>query len=321
MTKILVTGACGQIGSELVPALRSIYGKDNVIATGHITKPTKKLRNSGPFYYLNIMDKEQLAKIVMDNDVDTIYHLASILSAIGEQNPQLCYEVNMNGFYNILEVTRKYKLKLITASSIAVFGQNAPKFNTPNDTIMFPETMYGITKVCEELLGNYYSKKYGVDFRCVRFPGIISSETKPGGGTTDYTVEMFYAAVEGKHYTCFVRKDTVLPIMYMPDAIKALINLAKVEESKLKHRVFNVNSMSFSAGELEEAIKKFIPTFSCEYKPDYRQIIADSWPKSLDDSIAREEWGWKPEFNDLNKVAEDMIKKLKQKFKLLQNIV
>jgi nucleoside-diphosphate-sugar epimerase len=316
MNKILVTGACGQIGSELVPALRNIYGRDTVIATGHITKPTKELRNSGPFYYLNVIDKEQLAKIVMDNDVDTIYHLASILSAVGEQNPQLCYEVNMNGFYNVLEVARRFKLRIITASSIAVFGPETPQQNTPNDTIMLPKTMYGITKVCGELLGSYYFQKYGVDFRCIRFPGIISSETKPGGGTTDYSVEMFYAAIEGKPYTCFVRKNTVLPMMYMPDAIKALINLAEADNSKLKHRVFNIGAISFSADELEEAIKKFIPTFSCDYKPDYRQIIADSWPRSLDDSVAREEWNWKPEFDDLNKIVEDMIKKLKQKLKL-----
>lgn len=313
MTKILVTGSCGQIGSELVRTLRDKYGKDSVLATGHVTKPTQELRTSGPFEYLNVLDREQVAKIVVDNDIDTIYHMASILSAVGERNPQLCYEVNMGGLYNVLEIARRHKLeRIMTASSIAVFGPGAPRNNTPNDTVLLPETMYGITKVCGELIESYYSRKYGVNVRSVRFPGIISSETLPGGGTTDYAVEIYYAAVEGKHYTCFVRKDTVLPMMYMPDAIKALIDLAEADSSKLKHHVFNVNSMSFSAEELEKSIRQIIPEFTCDYKPDYRQAIADSWPMSLDDSTAREEWGWNPTF-DLPKMTQDMIDKLRRK--------
>lgn len=313
MSKILVTGSVGQIGTELVQALRKEHGRDRVIAAGHTTRPTRAFRDSGPFLYLNVLDREELAKTVVDNEIDTVYHMASILSAVGELNPQLCYEVNAGGLYNVLEVARRHKLECVIApSSIAAFGAGIPRDNTPNDTILLPTTMYGVTKVFGELLGAYYFKKFGVDSRSVRLPGIISSETRPGGGTTDYSVEMYYAAVEGKHYTCFVREDTVLPMMYMPDAIKALIDLAEADGSRLKHRVFNVNSMSFSAGELAESIRAGIPWFTCDYKPDYRQAIADSWPRSLDDSAAREEWNWRPAY-DLPRMTEDMIKKLRQK--------
>jgi nucleoside-diphosphate-sugar epimerase len=259
-----------------------------------------------------------MAKIIVDNDVETLYHMASILSAVGERNPQLCYEVNMGGLYNVLEVARIYKLeRVMTASSIAVFGRSTPRYNTPDDAPMFPTTMYGITKVCGELMTEYYYRKFGVDARSIRLPGVISSETMPGGGTTDYAVEMFYAAVKGKHYTCFVRDDTVLPMMYMPDAIKALIELAEADSSKLKHRVYNVTSMSFSAAELEKSIKEIIPEFTCDYKPDYRQEIADSWPRSLDDSAARADWNWKPRY-DLTAMTRDMIRKLR--VKLRQNL-
>jgi len=313
LKKILVTGAVGQIGTELVQALRAKYGRESVIAAGHTTKPTNAFRSSGPFRYLNVVDREQLARVVVEENVDMIFHMASILSAVGEMNPQLCYEVNMGGLYNVLEVARKHGLdKVISASSIAVFGADAPRINTPNDTIMQPKTMYGITKVCGELLQDYYFHKYKVDTRSIRFPGIISSQAVPGGGTTDYSVEMYYAAVKNKPYTCFVREDTVLPMMYIPDAIKALIDLAMIDASRLKHRVFNVNSMSFSAGELAKSIGKIIPSFVCTYKPDYRQTIADSWPTSLDDSAAREEWNWRPIFT-LDKMTEDMIEKLRKK--------
>lgn len=313
MKNILVTGAVGQIGTELVHALRKKYGREQVIAAGHTTKPTKEFRDSGPFQYLNVQDREQFAKVVVDNEIGTIYHMASILSAVGELNPQLCYEVNMGGMYNALEIARKHKLeRLITASSIGVFGPGVPRDNAPNEAVLLPTTMYGVTKVCGELLGRYYFSKFSVDNRSVRLPGIISSETLPGGGTTDYSVEIYYAAVEGKHYTCFVREDTVLPMMYMPDAIKALMDLAEADGSRLKRRVFNVNSMSFSARELAESIQRIVPGFTCNYKPDYRQAIADSWPRSLDDSAAKKEWDWKPEY-DLPKMTEDMIQKLRRK--------
>lgn len=313
MNKILVTGAVGQIGTELVQDLRAKYGNDSVIAAGHTTKPTGDFRDSGPFVYLNVLDREQLAKAIVDENVNTIFHMASILSAVGELNPQLCYEVNMGGLYNVLEVARRYGIeKVVTASSIAVFGVSTPRVNTPNDTIMFPKTIYGITKVCGELLQDYYYHKYELDTRSVRFPGIVSYETVPGGGTTDYSVEMYYAAVEGKPYTCYVREDTVLPMMYMPDAIKALTNLANADRSRLKHRVFNVNSMSFSSSDLAESIKNAVPSFACSYKPDYRQAIADTWPTSLNDSAAREEWDWKPTFA-LDEMTKDMIEKLRKK--------
>ncbi len=313
MNRILVTGAVGQIGTELVQALRKKYGRDCVIAAGHKTKPTKEFIDSGPFEYLNVLERDQLEKLVLDNDVGTIYHMASILSAVGELNHQLCYEVNMGGVLNVLEVARIHKLeRLITASSIAAFGAGVPRDNAPNDAVLLPTTMYGITKVAGELLGTYYFRKFGVDYRSVRLPGVISSETMPGGGTTDYSVEMYYAAVEGKRYTCFVREDTVLPMMYMPDAIKSLMDLAEADGLRLKHRVFNVNSMSFSARELADSITEIIPTFACDYKPDYRQAIADSWPRSLDDSAAKEEWNWDPTF-DLPRMTEDMIRRLQGK--------
>ena len=312
--KILVTGATGQIGSELTTTLRERYGRDNVIAMGHRRKPSKTLEESGPYVTGDVRDRVNLEKIIREYDIDTVYHMAAILSATGEKNPQLCWDVNINGLYNLLEMARERKLRIFCPSSIAVFGPSTPKENTPQDTVLTPTTMYGVTKVTGELLGEYYVKKYGVDVRGVRYPGIISSETPPGGGTTDYAVEMFYYAVRGEKYTCFVREDTVLPMMYMPDCIKSAIQLMEADFSKLKHHTnFNVTAMSFSAKELEEEIKKHIPDFSCEYKPDFRQEIAESWPRTIDDSCAREEWGWKPDY-DLKRMVKDMIEKLTKKY-------
>jgi len=239
--------------------------------------------------------------------------MAAILSAAGEKNPQLAWKVNVEGLYNVLEVAREYGLRVFWPSSIAVFGPKTPKYNVPQDTILCPTTMYGVTKVTGELLCKYYIDKYGVDVRGVRYPGIISSETLPGGGTTDYAVEMFYAAIEHKKYVCFVREDTVLPMMYMPDAIKAAIMLMNADGSKLTYMVgYNVSGMSFSAGELAAEIKKYVPDFEVEYKPDFRQKIADSWPKTIDDSVAHKEWGWKPDW-DLKSMVKDMLEKLKKK--------
>jgi len=316
MKNILVTGACGQIGSELVEKLREKYGNENVVAAGHKKPPAEKMQNAGPFEYIDVVHKEEIANIVKRYDIDTIYHMAAILSAVGEQKPQLAFNVNLIGLYNVLEVGREYKLeRIMVPSSIAAFGPDTPKDNTPNETILRPTTMYGVTKVAGELLGNYYFYKYGVDVRGVRFPGIISSETLPGGGTTDYAVAIYYEAIKNKRYTCFVREDTVLPMMYMPDSIKALMDLSEADVTRLKHHCdFNVNAMSFSAGELAASIKKYIPEFTCEYKPDYRQEIADSWPRSLDDSAARDEWGWKPEY-DLPTMTKDMLEKLSKKLR------
>jgi len=309
--KILVTGACGQIGSELVPELAKRYGAQNVIASD-IKKPSSLF--DVEFQDLDVTDKEAIAQIVRDNNIGKIYHLASLLSASGEKNPQLAFEVNILGLYNILEVGRIHKLKqIIWPSSIAAFGPETPKEKTPNETIMRPTTMYGITKVSGELLGNYYFHKYGLDVRGVRFPGVISSKSLPGGGTTDYAVEIFHEAIKNRKYTCYLKEDTVLPMIYMPDAIKALIQLSEARLSNLKHHCdFNLAAMSFSPRELVNEIKKYIPEFECEYKQDFRQKIADSWPRSIDDTPAREEWNWKPDY-DLEKMTKDMIEKLSKK--------
>jgi len=315
MKRILVTGATGQIGSELSIELRKKYGEDNVVAAGHKRKPSEKLLESGPFEYVDTTNRESIVKIVKKYDIDTIYHLAAVLSAVGEENPQLAWRVNMDGLYNVLEVAREYALaRVFWPSSIAVFGPEAPRVKTPQDAVLTPRTMYGVTKVAGELLCNYYFIRFGLDVRSVRYPGIISSETPPGGGTTDFAVEIFYEAIKKKRYTCFVREDTVLPMMYMPDCIKAAINLMEADPSRVKCRTsYNVAAISFSAGELTAEIKKHIPEFRCEYKPDFRQKIADSWPMSIDDSLAREEWGWDPTY-DLASMTRDMIEKLTKRF-------
>ena len=313
--KIFVTGATGQIGSELTIELRNRYGNDNVIAAGHRRKPSEKLFKSGPFEYVDVIDRESIEKVVRKYDIDTIYHLAAVLSAVGEENPQLAWNVNMRGLYNVLEIAREHEMaRVFWPSSIAVFAPEAPRVNTPQDAILIPRTMYGVTKVAGELLCNYYFIRFGLDVRSVRYPGIISSETPPGGGTTDYAVEIFYEAIKKKRYTCFLREDTVLPMMYMPDCIKAAIDLMEADPSKIKHHIgYNVTAMSFSAGELAAEIKKHIPEFQCEYKPDFRQKIADSWPMSIDDGVARVEWGWKPDY-DLASMTRDMIEKLTKRF-------
>lgn len=315
MNNILVIGAAGQIGSELTIALREKYGNDNVIAMGRKTKPSDKVMNSGTFEWGDITDIGGIRKVIEKYNIKTIYNMAAILSAAGEQNPQLAWQVNMYGLYNLLELARELKLKLIVPSSIAVFGPETPRENTPQETVLRPKTMYGVTKVAGELLCDYYFYKYGVDVRGLRFPGIISYETLPGGGTTDYAVEIFYEAIKNKKYKCFVKEDTVLPMMYMPDAINALIKLSEADLSKLKHHSdFNVTAMSFSAAELAAEIKKYIPEFECVYEPDFRQKIADSWPKSIDDSAAKQEWGWDPKFT-LSDMTKDMIEKLTLKLK------
>jgi len=311
MKRIMVTGALGQIGSELIVKLREKYGSDSVLAVDYRV-PDKDY--AGLFELADVRDREALDRLVTKYKIDTIYHLAAILSAKGESNPQLAFETNILGLYNVLEVGLKHRVeRIIVPSSIAVFGPDAPKENTPVEVALQPTTMYGITKVTGELLGNYYYHRFGLDVRGVRLPGIISSETLPGGGTTDYAVEMFYAAVKGEPYICFVRADTVLPMMYMPDCIKALIQLAEADGSNLRYRCsYNVTAMSFSAGELADAIREFIPDFVCEFKPDHRQKIADGWPRSLDDSAAREDWGWQPDY-DLKSMTKDMIDKLRKK--------
>lgn len=314
MKKILVIGSVGQIGSELTPKLREKYGKENVVAAGHRKQPSEDLKNAGPFVFIDATKKEEIEAVVKEHGIDTIYHLSSILSAVGEQKPQLAYFVNNTGLYNVLEVARENELeRVMYPSSIAAFGPETPKDNTPNETVLKPTTMYGISKVHGELLGNYYFQKFGVDSRSVRYPGIISSETEPGGGTTDYAVDIFYHAVRGEKYTCFLKEDATLPMMYMPDAIKAIMQLAEADVTGLKHHAdFNLAAMSFSPRELADAIREEIPSFEVEYWPDFRQAIADSWPRSIDDSAAREEWGWKPDYG-LEAMTKDMIRRLSER--------
>lgn len=318
MKRILVTGSVGQIGSELTPALRDRYGSDNVIAGGHRTKPSKELLDGGPFEIVDCGDLNQLTEVIKKYNIGTVYHLAAILSAVGEKNPQLAWSVNINGLYNVLEVAREFNLAVFVPSSIAAFGPSTPKINTPQDTIQRPTTIYGVTKVAGELLCDYYFKRFGIDTRGVRYPGIISYVTPPGGGTTDYAVEIFYEAIQNKHYTCPLKKGTSLDMMYMPDAIKAAINLMEANPDKLIHRnAFNVTAMQLKPEILEESIKKYIPEFTMDYEVDpLKQGIADSWPDSMDDSCAREEWGWKPDYN-LESMTKDMLDKLS--IKLLKN--
>lgn len=252
MKRILVTGSVGQIGSELTLALRQRFGAENVVATGRKTPPSDALKNSGPFYFIDVANRDTLEEVVRKHSIDTIVHMAAILSAVGEQNPMRCWDVNINGTLAVLECARAHEMaRVIIPSSIAAFGPETPRDRTPNDTILKPRTMYGVTKVAGELLGDYYFRKYGLDVRGLRYPGIISHETLPGGGTTDFAVAIYFEAVKNKRYTCFVREDTRLPMMYMPDCIKATIDLAEADVSKLKHHSdFNVGAMSFSAGEL-----------------------------------------------------------------------
>jgi len=314
MKRILVTGAVGQIGSELTMYLRDKYGGDNVVAAGHRKQPSDELRNSGPFVFIEVGKIEQVSETVKKYGVGTIYHLAAILSAVGESKPQLAWDVNMNGLYNVLEVAREQNCSVFIPSSIAAFGPNTPKDNTPQDTIQRPNTMYGVTKVAGELLADYYFTRFGVDTRGLRYPGIISYVTLPGGGTTDYAVEIFYEAIKKKSYTCFLKSDTMLDMMYMPDALKSAVDLMEADPSRLKHRnAFNVTAFSFTPAQLTEEIKKIIPEFKISYEIDpVRQAIADSWPNHMDDSAARDEWGWEPVY-DLKAMVSDMIEKLKLK--------
>jgi nucleoside-diphosphate-sugar epimerase len=313
---ILVTGATGQIGSELIPELRKHYGSNNVVAAGHVKSPGKDLVNSGPYENLDVTDNIAFDKMVAKYGIDVIYHLAGILSASGEKNPDLAWHVNTNGLHNVLAIARKRRIRRVFwPSSIAVFGPNIPRTKTPQEISLVPGTVYGVTKVVGELVCNYHYSHYGLDVRSLRYPGIISSETPPGGGTTDYAVEMFYEAIKKKSYTCFVRKDTVLPMLYIPDCIAATLKLMRADPARIKIRTsYNLNGLNFSAEELSDEIKKFIPEFTCFYKLDFRQKIADSWPMSVDDSDARRDWGWKPTY-ELPSMVSDMIRKLSVRLK------
>ena len=308
--KILVIGASGQIGVELTLALRKMYGEANVLASD-LREQNELLRGTGPYVSMDVMNKEMLHVQVIRQGVTQIYHLAAILSATGEKNPHLAWNLNMQGLLNVLDIAKEEKLhKVYWPSSIAVFGPTSPKQNCPQQTIIEPTTVYGISKYAGEFWCNYFNLKYGVDVRSLRYPGLISYKSAPGGGTTDYAIEIFYEALEEKKYECFLNEDTYLPMMYMPDAIKATIELMEAPADKISVRTsYNVSSMSFSPKEIAAEIKKHIPDFSITCKPDYRQAIADSWPQSIDDSIARNDWNWKEEY-DLAAMTDDMFSNL-----------
>jgi nucleoside-diphosphate-sugar epimerase len=315
MRNILVIGSAGQIGSELTPELRKRYGNSQVVAGIHKTKPPRELFESGPVERVDVTDKEQLSPVIKKYKIDTIYNLAALLSVVGEANPLEAWHVGMNGLLNVLEVSREYRCAVFTPSSIGAFGLSTPLDNTPQDTIQRPQTMYGVTKVTGELLSDYYFKRFGVDTRSVRYPGIISNVTPPGGGTTDYAVEIFYAAVKEKKFTCPISSKTFLDMMYMPDALEAAIQLMEVDPSRLKHRnSFNVTAMSFCPEMIAAEIRRHIPDFEINYKIDpIKQSIAESWPNKMDDSCAREEWNWNPKY-DLPMVTEDMLRVIQKKY-------
>jgi nucleoside-diphosphate-sugar epimerase len=308
--KILVIGASGQIGVELTLALRSIYGNSNVIASD-LREENELLKGTGPYVSLDVMNKEMLHVQVIRQNITQIYLLAAMLSATGEKNPNLAWHLNMQSLLNVLDIAREEKLhKVYWPSSIAVFGPTSPKQNSPQQTVIEPTTVYGISKFAGEFWCNYYHQRYGVDVRGIRYPGLISYKSAPGGGTTDYSVEIFHEAINHKKYNCFLREDTYLPMMYMPDAIRATIELMEAPADKISIRTsYNLSSMSFSPKEIAAEIKKHIPDFEITYSPDYRQAIADSWPQSIDDSVARRDWGWKHEY-DLPAMVSDMIKNI-----------
>jgi nucleoside-diphosphate-sugar epimerase len=312
-TTILVTGALGQIGSELVTALRERYGEEAVIASD-IRMPPRG--TDGPFEFVDCTNLRSLQEVIRRNRVGTIYHLAALLSATAESKPQVAWDVNMGGLYRVLEVARENHCAVFFPSSIGAFGPGTPPDNTPQDTVQRPVTLYGVTKVAGELLSDYYFQRFNVDTRGLRFPGLISHGAPPGGGTTDYAVEIFYEAIRHRHYTCFLEPDTRLDMMYMPDAMKASIEIMEVDPSRLVHRnAFNVTAMNFTPEELAAEIRKHIPDFVIDYHVDpVRQSIADSWPNSLDDSAARNEWGWSPEY-DLSAMVQDMLENLGRKLK------
>ena len=316
MKNILIIGSTGQIGTELTMALRKHSPNRNVVA-GYIPAqpPTGMLKETGPCEIVDITNAQQIADVVKKYQVDTIYNLAALLSAVAEAKPQLAWQIGMGGLFNVLEVARETGAAVFTPSSIAAFGPGTVKDMVPQDTVQRPQTMYGVTKVSGELLSDYYHKRFGVDTRSVRFPGLISNVTLPGGGTTDYAVDIYYAAVREGKFTCPLKPGTYMDMMYMPDALRATIELMEADPTKLIHRnSFNLASMSFEPTEIIAEVKRLVPEFEVKFEIDeLRQSIADSWPNSMDDSCARAEWGWKPEY-DLRAMSEDMVLKLRQKF-------
>ena len=317
MKNVLVIGSTGQIGSELTRELRKRYGNDSIVA-GYIkgAEPKGELKESGPSAEADVTNPEMIADVVKKYNIDTIYNLAALLSVVAEKKPQLAWKIGIDGLWNILEVARENNCAVFTPSSIGSFGLSTPHTQTPQDTVQRPGTIYGVSKVTTELLSDYYFKKYGVDTRSVRFPGLISYVTPPGGGTTDYAVDIYYAAVRSEKFVCPIKKGTLMDMMYMPDGLHAAISLMEADPTRLVHRNgFNIASMSFDPEEIFNAIKRYKPDFEMEYDVDpLKQGIADSWPDSLDDSCARAEWDWKPQY-DLDAMTVDMLKNLEDKLK------
>ncbi|MEW6594595.1 MAG: NAD-dependent epimerase/dehydratase family protein [Thermodesulfobacteriota bacterium] len=312
MKRILVTGATGQIGSELTPALRVRYGAENVVAAGHRARPLEGMAAAGPLVFLDVRDEAAIAEVVRRYGIDTIVHLAALLSAVAEADPRRAWEINMQGLVNVLEVARQHGCTLFFPSSIAAFGPAAPLERTPQTTIQRPQTIYGVTKVAGELLCDYYHRRYGVDSRGLRFPGLISHAARPGGGTTDYAVEIFHAAVEGRPFACPLKPHTPLAMMYMADALRAIIELMEADPARLEDRnAYNVAAMSFTPAQIAAAISKKVEGFTMTYEVDLlRQGIAEGWPASLDDTAARQQWGWQPAF-DLTATVDEMLTRLR----------
>ena len=317
MKNVLVIGSTGQIGSELTRELRKRYGNDSIVA-GYIkgAEPKGELKEAGPSAEADVTNPEMIAEVVKKHNIDTIYNLAALLSVVAEKKPQLAWKIGIDGLWNILEVARENNCAVFTPSSIGSFGLSTPHTKTPQDTVQRPGTIYGVSKVTTELLSDYYFKKYGVDTRSVRFPGLISYVTPPGGGTTDYAVDIYYSAVRGEKFVCPIKKGTLMDMMYMPDGLHAAISLMEADPTRLVHRNgFNIASMSFDPEEIFNAIKRHKPDFEMEYNVDpLKQSIADSWPDSLDDSCARTEWDWMPQY-DLDAMTVDMLKNLEAKLK------
>ncbi|MFT4062388.1 MAG: NAD-dependent epimerase/dehydratase family protein [Edaphocola sp.] len=320
MDKILIIGAGGQIGVELTLALRQLYGNDNVIATDIKDEHPLLRESGGPFLHLDVMDKQAVADVVRLHGITQIYLLAAILSATGETKPIWAWDINMQSLLQTLEICREHKVsKFYWPSSIAAFGTNTPKHHTPQNTIMEPSTVYGISKYAGELWCAYYHEKYGLDVRSLRYPGLISWKSLPGGGTTDYAVDIYIEALTKGHYTCFLEHDTYLPMMYMDDAIRATIELMEAPAAALKNKMaYNLSAMSFCPEDIAQSIQKHIPDFTIDYAPDYRQTIANSWPSSIDDSEARRDWGWRPSY-DLEAMTADMLEHLTQKLAIKQS--
>ncbi|KAI8614601.1 hypothetical protein BC830DRAFT_1126546 [Chytriomyces sp. MP71] len=308
--RILVTGALGQLGIGLVALLRQKYGAENVISSD-IRKPSADIKSQGPFVFSDVLNYGQMESIIVNQDITWIINLSALLSAVGEQNIDRALAINMSGFQNTLELARRHNLRILCPSTIGAFGPSTPRDSTPDLTIMRPTTIYGITKVHVELMGEYYNRRFGVDFRSLRYPGIISADTEPGGGTTDYAVDIFHSALKHKSYKCFLGPDTKLPMMYLPDCLNGTLQFLAAPSASLTQRTYNMAAFSFTPEEIAAKIAQRVIGFEMTYAPDFRQAIADSWPKSLDDSVARRDWGWKNEY-DLDRMVEEMLARLKK---------